>query len=62
MQVKTSTLVVNVQNIGRIYLEFMSPGTSHRNDVVERIFTTVYSWVYGMMIHAVLHENLKRGI
>ena len=40
----------------------MSPGTPHKNGVVERVFATLYSQMRVMMAHAGLHENLNTGL
>ena len=37
----------------------MSPGTSQKNGMVERVFATIYSQMRGMMKHTRLHENLN---
>ena len=44
-----------MKNFKGIKFEFMSPGTPQQNDVVERGFSTLYSWMREMMSHTVLH-------
>ena len=45
-----------------INFEFMSPGTTQKNDVVELGFATFYSWDRVMMAHSGLHKNLKTSL
>ena len=51
-----------MKNFKEIKFEFTSPGTPHKNVVVEWGFAKLYSRTRAMMIHAVLHENLKTGL
>ena len=40
----------------------MSPGTLHKNGVIERVFTTLYSQMRTMIAQAVIHDNLNTGL
>ena len=46
-------------NFEEINFEFTSTGNSQKNGVLERGFATLYSRMCVMMLHAVIHENLK---
>ena len=60
---KNKTLKENcTKTFEKTKFEFTSPGTPHKDGVLEREFVTLYSWVRAMMARTGLHENLKTSI
>ena len=49
------------KNFEESKFDFTSPGTPHQNGVVERVFDKHYYHTRVIIMHTILHNNLKTG-
>ena len=60
IQSEIKILIVNAK-IGGIHFEFMSPGSTHHNEISEWLFSHIYSHMHVIMDHTGRHKTSISG-